>query len=66
MAGCFRGWALFHVVSAAKLGGTEDGTVTGYFLTGITRNASVDSVCAVTDTTCQGTFHGSYVVKLIN
>jgi len=64
--GCFRGWALFHVVSAAKLGGTEDGTVTGYFLTGITRNASVDSVCAVSDTVCQGTFHGSYVVKLIN
>jgi hypothetical protein len=64
--GCFRGWALFHVVSAAKNGGAEDGTVTGYFLTGITRNASVDSVCAVTDTTCAGTFHGSYVVKLIN
>ncbi len=44
--GCFRGWALFHVVSAAKLGGGEEGTITGYFLTGITRSASADDVCA--------------------
>jgi len=66
--GCFRGWALFHVVSAAKNGGGDDGTITGYFLTGITRNASVESVCAVTDTSpgCTGLFHGAYVVKLIN
>jgi len=66
--GCFRGWALFHVVSAAKNGGGDDGTITGYFLTGITRSASVESVCAVNDTSpaCQGLFHGSYVVKLIN
>ncbi len=64
--GCFRGWALFHVVSAAKNGGGEDGTITGYFLTGITRSASVENVCAVTDSTCAGYFHGGYVVKLVN
>jgi len=64
--GCFRGWALFHVVSATKRGGGDDGTITGYFVTGITRSASVEDVCAVTDTACLGTFHGSYVVKLIN
>lgn len=64
--GCFRGWALFHVVSAMKNGGGDDGTITGYFVTGVTRSASVESVCAVTDTGCQGLFHGSYVVKLIN
>jgi Flp pilus assembly protein TadG len=65
-AGCFRGWALFHVVSASKNGGGEDGTITGYFLTGITRSASVESVCAVSDTACKGYFHGIYVIKLIN
>lgn len=64
--GCFRGWALFHVVSATKNGGGEDGTITGYFLTGITRSASVDSVCAVGSAACDGLFHGVYVIKLIN
>jgi Flp pilus assembly protein TadG len=64
--GCFRGWALFHVVSAVKNGGGEDGTITGYFLTGVTRSASADSVCAVSDTACQGLFHGVYVIKLVN
>lgn len=64
--GCFRGWALFHVVSAEKNGGGGDGTITGYFRTGITRSASADSVCAVTDTACAGLFHGVYVIKLIN
>jgi Flp pilus assembly protein TadG len=64
--GCFRGWALFHVVSAAKKGGGEEGTITGYFLTGITRSASADDVCAVTDSACAGFFHGSYVIKLID
>jgi Flp pilus assembly protein TadG len=64
--GCFRGWALFHVVSAAKGGGTADGTITGYFFTGITRSASAESVCAVTDTSCAGFFKGVYVIKLIN
>ena len=65
-AGCFRGWALFHVVSAVKRGGGDEGTITGYFLTGITRSASADDVCAVSDTTCAGLFHGVYVIKLIN
>jgi hypothetical protein len=64
--GCFRGWAVFHVVSATKNGGGDDGTVTGYFLTGITRSASVEDVCAITDTGCNGLFHGGYVVKLVN
>lgn len=66
--GCFRGWALFHVVSAAKNGGGEAGTISGYFLTGITRSASADSVCAVSDPACAGAgmFHGVYVIKLIN
>ena len=64
--GCFRGWALFHVVSANKLGGGEEGTITGYFLTGITRSASASEVCAVTDATCGGFFHGIYVIKLID
>lgn len=66
VTGCFRGWAMFHVVSAAKNGSGDDGRITGYFLTGITRSASVESVCAITDTACAGLFHGSYVVKLIN
>jgi hypothetical protein len=65
-AGCFRGWALFHVVSANKLGGGEEGTITGYFLTGITRSASASDVCAITDATCGGFFHGIYVIKLID
>lgn len=64
--GCFRGWALFHVVSATKKSGTDAGTITGYFLTGITRSASADSVCAVGDPACAGLFHGVYVIKLIN
>jgi Flp pilus assembly protein TadG len=64
--GCFRGWAMFHVVSATKRGGGDDGTITGYFMTGITRSASVEDVCAITDTACLGTFHGTYIVKLIN
>jgi len=66
VVGCFRGWALFHVVSAKKLGGGEEGTITGYFLTGITRSASADDVCAVSDTACAGFFHGVYVIKLID
>lgn len=66
VVGCFRGWALFHVVSASKNGGGEDGTITGYFLSGISRSASADSVCAVTDPLCAGFFHGIYVIKLIN
>jgi Flp pilus assembly protein TadG len=66
IVGCFRGWALFHVISAAKNGGGEDGTITGYFLTGITRSASAEEVCAVSDTACAGFFHGIYVIKLIN
>ncbi|MBA3235958.1 MAG: Tad domain-containing protein [Chloroflexi bacterium] len=64
--GCFRGWALFHVISASKNGGGEDGTIRGYFLTGITRSASASSVCAVNDPACEGLFHGVYVIKLIN
>ena len=64
--GCFRGWALFHVVSATKNGGGGDGTIQGYFLTGLTRSASVEDVCAVSDTACAGFFHGVYVVKLID
>lgn len=64
--GCFRGWALFHVVSAAKNGSGDDGRITGYFLTGITRSASADDVCAVSDSACTGMFHGTYVIKLIN
>ena len=64
--GCFRGWALFHVVSANKNGGGEEGTITGYFLTGITRSASADDVCAISDSSCAGFFHGTYVVKLID
>ncbi len=64
--GCFRGWALFHVISASKNGGGEDGTIRGYFLTGITRSASASDVCAVSDTSCQDGFHGVYVIKLVN
>lgn len=67
--GCFRGWALFHVVSAQKNGADGDdgaGTISGYFLTGITRSASADDVCAITDSACAGFFHGSYVIKLID
>jgi hypothetical protein len=64
--GCFRGWALFHVDGAAKNGGGEDGSITGYFKTGITRSASASDVCAVTDAECGGFFHGIYVIKLID
>jgi Flp pilus assembly protein TadG len=64
--GCFRGWALFHVVSATKRGAGDEGTITGYFKTGITRSASASEVCAITDTTCGGFFHGIYVIKLID
>jgi Flp pilus assembly protein TadG len=66
VVGCFQGWALFHVVSANKIGGGEEGTITGYFLSGITRSASADDVCAVGDASCAGFFHGVYVIKLIN
>jgi Flp pilus assembly protein TadG len=66
VVGCFQGWALFHVVSAQKIGGGEEGTITGYFLTGITRSASADDVCAIGDPSCAGFFHGVYVIKLIN
>jgi Flp pilus assembly protein TadG len=66
VVGCFRGWALFHVTSAMKLGGGEEGTITGYFLTGITRSASAADVCAVSDSACAGFFHGVYVIKLID
>jgi Flp pilus assembly protein TadG len=64
--GCFRGWALFHVISATKRGSGDEGTITGYFKTGITRSASASEVCAVTDATCGGFFHGIYVIKLID
>jgi Flp pilus assembly protein TadG len=64
--GCFQGWALFHVDSAAKRGGTEDGSITGYFITGITRSASADDVCAISDVECGGFYHGIYVIKLID
>lgn len=66
VVGCFRGWALFHVVSATKRGGGDEGTISGYFLTGITRSASADDVCALSDPACAGMFHGVYVIKLIN
>ena len=66
VVGCFRGWALFHVTSATKNGGGEDGTITGYFLSGISRSASADDVCAISDASCKGFFHGLYVIKLIN
>jgi hypothetical protein len=64
--GCFRGWALFHVVSAEKNGGGEDGSITGYFKTGISRSASTEDVCAISDTACAGFFHGAYVLELID
>jgi len=64
--GCFRGWALFHVISATKRGGGDEGTITGYFLTGITRSASASDVCAISDSACSGFFHGVYVIKLID
>jgi Flp pilus assembly protein TadG len=64
--GCFRGWAMFHVISAVKRGSGDEGTITGYFKTGITRSASATDVCAVTDTACGGFFHGIYVIKLID
>ena len=64
--GCFRGWALFHVVSATKRGSGDEGTITGYFKTGITRSASADNVCAVSDATCAGFYHGIFVIKLID
>lgn len=64
IVGCFRGWALFHVVSAAKNGSGEDGTVTGYFISGFSRSASSGSLC--TDgPACEG-FHGLYSLRLIN
>lgn len=66
IVGCFRGWALFHVISAEKNGGGEDGTITGYFLSGISRSASVEDVCAIGDPACAGFFHGIYITKLID
>ena len=36
------------------------------FEEGITRSASATDVCAVTDATCGGFFHGIYVIKLID
>jgi len=62
--GCFGGWALFHVVSAAKNGGSFDGTVTGYFINGFSRSVSSSSLC--TDgPACEG-YHGLYSLRLIN
>jgi Flp pilus assembly protein TadG len=66
VVGCFHGWALFHVTSATKNGGGEDGKITGYFLSGISRSASASDVCAISDSSCRGFFHGVYVIKLIN
>ena len=57
---------MFHVISATKRGGGDEGTITGYFKTGITRSASATDVCAVSDTECGGFFHGIYVIKLID
>lgn len=62
--GCFRGWALFHIDSAQKLGGTGDGRITGYFTSGISRSASATDVCTA-GVNCPG-FRGLWVVKLIN
>ena len=53
-------------ISATKRGGGDEGTITGYFKTGITRSASATDVCAVSDTACSGFFHGIYVIKLID
>jgi hypothetical protein len=62
--GCFRGWALFHVVSAAKNGSGEDGTVTGYFTSGFSRSVSYSSLCTA-GPACEG-YHGLYSLRLIN
>lgn len=62
--GCFRGWALFHIVSATKNGSGEDGTVTGYFISGFSRSASSSGLCA-DGPACKG-FHGLYSLRLIN
>lgn len=62
--GCFQGWGLFHVVSAAKNGVGTDGTVTGYFISGFSRSVSSSSLC--TDgPACEG-YHGLYTLTLIN
>lgn len=60
--GCFRGWALFHVVSATKNGGGEDGHVTGYFVSGLSRSGEFTECVppACTD------FHGLTTLKLVN
>lgn len=62
--GCFRGWALFHVVSATKNGGGEDGKVTGYFKAGFSRTGSAVGLCT-NGTACVG-YHGVFVLKLVN
>lgn len=62
--GCFRGWALFHVVSAEKNGSGEDGTVTGYFTSGFSRKAIATDLCVSGSAGC--VFHGLYGLKLIN
>lgn len=59
--GCFHGWALFHITSAA---GGSDKAVYGYFKTGMTRVGSDVPLCTA-GASCPG-FHGLYVLRLTN
>jgi Flp pilus assembly protein TadG len=67
--GCFKGWAMFHVVGAS---GGSDKTITGYFLTDfITQPLTVGECTTAMQTagTCgkiPASAFGAYVVRLSN
>ena len=65
MSARFRGWALFHVVSATKWGRRRRDDH-GLLPDRNHRSASADDVRAISDSACAGLFHGIYAIKLID
>jgi Flp pilus assembly protein TadG len=67
--GCFKGWSLFHVVSAGQ---GDDKTITGYFLADFISEPLVVGQCTTQQQqagTCgliQASPFGAYVVRLTN
>jgi len=59
--GCFRGWALFHVVGATKHGNVS--TVDGYFVSGFVPGVAQGDIC-VDFNSCVP--HGLWALKLVN
>ena len=67
--GCFKGWAMFHVISAS---GGSDKTITGYFLTNFIRQPLTVGACTAAMQaagTCgriPTSVFGAYAVRLSN